>query len=276
MFYEYEQLHLHSNPIYVRMFVQHNSMGRIHWHEAIELLYFVKGTAITACNLQEYDVKPGTILLVNGNETHTGIISQCNSVFYCFQFDPVFFHNLIGNEYVIFENIIRDEDCTNLLDKLVALSQKKQTAANVLDSKKLSFELFSLLVERYTKSVLTEDEYKKQFKTLDRFNQILHYLDKHYSEDLSVSNLALQFNMSPSYFAHFFKRNAQKSVIEYVNEMRILHAKNILDKEDLSIAEIALRVGFSDINYFSRKFKALTGITPMKYKKDLRRDNKSQ
>ena len=154
--------------------------------------------------------------------------------------------------------------------------QKKQTAANVLESKKLSFELFSLLVERYTKSVLTEDEYKKQFKTLDRFNQILHYLDKHYSEDLSVSNLALQFNMSPSYFAHFFKRNAQKSVIEYVNEMRILHAKNILDKEDLSIAEIALRVGFSDINYFSRKFKALTGITPMKYKKDLRRDNKSQ
>ncbi len=272
MYYEYEQLHLKSDPIFIKRFVCHNSMGRVHWHEAIEILYFVKGTAVTACNLQEYDVQAGTILLVNGNETHTGIISQNNSVFYCFQFDPLFFHNLIGNEYVIFENIIRDKDCTNLLDQLVALSTGRASAKSILESKKLSFELFSLLVERYTKSVLPEEEYNKQFKKLDRFNQIVHYLDKHYSEDLSISQLAEQFNMSPSYFAHFFKRNAQKSVIEYVNEMRILHAKNILDKEDLPIGEIALRVGFSDINYFSRKFKSITGITPTEYKKSCRKD----
>ena len=98
-YYEYEPLFLKNSPVYVRKFIQHNSCGRIHWHEALEILYFTQGKAITACNLQEYEVKKGSIVLFNGNELHTGIISQFDSIFYCIQFDPNCFHNLIGNEY---------------------------------------------------------------------------------------------------------------------------------------------------------------------------------
>ena len=90
-------------------------------------------------------------------------------------------------------------------------------------------------------------------------------------ENLSIADIAAHFNMSTSYLAHFFKEYGQKSVIEYVNETRILHAKNFLEKEEIPISEIALRVGFSDINYFSRKFKAITGTTPTEYKKNCER-----
>ena len=268
-YYEYEPLFLKKNPINIKKFIRHNSFGRIHWHEALEMLYFTQGKAVTACNLQEYEVKKGTIVLINGNELHTGIISQFDSVFYCLQFDPNFFHNLIGNEYVLFQNIIEDEDCTKLLDQLVNVRGQKTTIKNIVESKKLAYEFFILLTERYTKNILSEDDYKKQFKKLDTFHHIMEYLDKHYMEDLSITELASHFNMSSSYFAHFFKQNAQKSVIEYVNETRILYAKNFLEKEEISVSEIALRVGFSDINYFSRKFKAITGITPTEYKKQL-------
>ncbi len=270
-YYEYEPLFLKNNPVYVRKFIHHNSCGRVHWHEAIEMLYFVQGKAVTACNLQEYEVKKGSIILINGNELHTGIISQFNSVFYCIQFDPNFFHNLIGNEYVIFENIIQDEDCTKLLDQLVEISAKKSSVQNIVESKKIAYEFFILLTNRYAKNILGEEDYKKQFKKLDTFHHIIDYLDKHYMEDLSVTDIATHFNMSASYFAHFFRQYGQKSVIEYVNETRILNAKNFLDKEEISIGEIALRVGFSDINYFSRKFKAITGITPTEYKKNCQR-----
>ena len=270
-YYEYEPLFLKNSPIYVRRFTGHNSCGRIHWHEALEILYFTQGKAITACNLQEYEVKKGTIVLVNGNELHTGIISQINSVFYCIQFDPNFFHNLIGNEYVIFENIIHDDDCTKLLDQLITISTQKRSVKNIVESKKLTYEFIILLTERYTKNILGEEDYKKQFKKLDTFHLIVDYLDKHYTEDLSVTNVASYFNMSTSYFAHFFKEYAQKSVIEYINETRIMHAKNFLEKEEIPISEIALQVGFSDINYFSRKFKAITGITPTEYKKNCQR-----
>ncbi len=269
--YEYEPLFLKNNPIYVRKFIHHNSCGRIHWHEAIEMLYFTQGKAVTACNLQEYEVKTGTIVLINGNELHTGIISQFDSVFYCIQFDPHFFHNLIGNKYVIFENIIQDEDCTKLLDSLIAANKESNDFKRIVETKKLAYEFFILLTERYIKSVSGEDNYKKQFKKLDTFHHIVDYLDTHYKEDLSIAELAAHFNMSTSYFAHFFKQSAQKSVIEYVNETRIIHAKNLLEKEETSVSEIALRVGFSDINYFSRKFKAIAGITPTEYKKNCQR-----
>ena len=67
-------------------------------------------------------------------------------------------------------------------------------------------------------------------------------------------------------------RVATKILFEYVNELRIQKAKLFLEKEDTAISAIALQVGFSDINYFSRKFKAITGKTPTEYKKSLKRD----
>ena len=90
-------------------------------------------------------------------------------------------------------------------------------------------------------------------------------------EDLTIAELASHFNMSVSYFAHFFKQYAQKSVIEYINELRILRAKTFLEKEEASISEIAIRVGFSDINYFSRKFKSISGITPTEYRNNCKK-----
>lgn len=269
--YEYEPLFLKNNPINISKFVRHNSNGRIHWHEAIELLYFTRGKAVTACNLQEYNVSKGTIVLVNGNELHTGIITQQDSEYYCIQLDPNFFHNLIGCEYILFQNIIQDADCTKLLDKLIDLGVGKLPAKSILESKKLAYEFFVLLLDRYSKDVLDENLYKKQFKKLDTFNHIIHYFDKHYMEDLTILDLAKNFNMSTSYFSHFFKQYAQKSVIEYINELRVLRAKTFLEKEEASISEIATRVGFSDINYFSRKFKAISGITPTEYRNNCKK-----
>ena len=270
--YEYEALYLRKNPVYIRKFVHHDSRGRIHWHEPLELLYFVEGTAITSCNLQEYEATKGSILIINGNELHTGIISQFDSAFYCIQFDPLFFHNLIGNEYLIFENFINDEDCSNILDRLIDVYMQPRTVKNIIEYKKISYEFLELLIQRHTKNILDEEEYKKQFKRLDTFHHVVEHIEKNYEKDLSVPELAAQFNMSPSYFAHFFKNSSGKGVIEYLNEIRIQKAKLFLEKEETSVGNIALLVGFSDINYFSRKFKAITGITPTEYKKRVKHE----
>ena len=271
-YYEYEALNLRKNPVYIRKFNRHNSRGRVHWHEPLELLYFVEGTAITSCNLQEYKAKQGCILIVNGNELHTGIISQNNSAFYCIQFDPFFFHNLIGNEYVIFENFFKDKDCTDVLDRLISVYMQPRSIKNIIEYKKISHEFFALLVERHTKNILDEEHYKKHFKRLDTFHHIIDYIEENYMKELSVPMIAAEFNISASHLAHFFKQYSGKSLIEYVNELRIQKAKLFLEREELAITDIALKVGFSDINYFSRKFKAVTGKTPTEYKKSLKRE----
>lgn len=70
-----------------------------------------------------------------------------------------------------------------------------------------------------------------------------------------MQGIVEQFYVTLSYFAHFFKKRSGESVIQYLNGVRILKATLILEQEDVVVSEVALRVGFDDINYFSRKFK---------------------
>lgn len=265
--YEYEPLFINDDPVLIKHFVQHNSHGRVHWHEAIEILYFKQGKAVSACNLKEYALNAGDFILMNGNELHSAIVSQVNCVHYMFQFNPSLVHNLIGNEFLLFDNLIQDEKCSAILDELIKAYYEEKKYKRIIKIKKLTLDLFSLLTEYHVKEVLDEENYKKQFKKLDLYNRIIEFLTKNFDQDLDINILSRQFSLSPSYFSHLFKQYAHKSVIEYLNELRISRAKQFLEKEETSVGEIASRVGFYDINYFSRKFKAITGITPTEYRK---------
>lgn len=261
----YEKLNTGSFPINVRKFVNHCSENRMHWHEEIELLYFTKGSAKISCNLQEHTVKQGDILFINGKELHTGAISRDETNYYCIHIDTRFFNNFIEDEFVIYENIIEDRECCEILDTIIekyGVGGYKNTVRII----RLIYELLDILTQKYVKSVMSEADYKKNFKKLDKLNPVIEYINNHYEEELTVTGLANRFYMSPSYFAHFFKNKTQKSVVEYINEVKIKHAKAFLEKTDMTISEIATATGFNDTNYFARKFKAITGVTPSRYK----------
>ena len=264
----YESLPMSASPIRVKEYKNHVSRNHVHWHEEIEILYFTQGESSVSCDLKEVKVKKGDIVFINGKELHSGTIRGYGSAYFCIQVNTEFFHNLIGNEYVIFENLISDGECSAMLERIVDMSLCENFKSTIA-LKKALYEFFALLTDRHVSSVLNENDYKKQFKRLDTFNSIVEYINKHYSEDINVTSIANQFFISPSYFAHLFKEKSGKSVIEYINEVRITRAKSFLEKEDISVGSIALLVGFGDINYFSRKFKELVGKTPREYKKSL-------
>jgi len=264
---EYEPLFLKNDSVIVRQFVGHDSRGRVNWHEAIEILYFTQGSAVSACNLQEYKLKKGQFLLVNGNELHTAIISQVNSAYYMLQFDPAIIHNHIGNKYLLFNNIIKDETCSEIIEKLVKIYLGKKDSKDIIETKKLVLDLFSVLVDRHVKEVLDEETYKKQLRKFNTYSRIIEYIEQNYNQDINIATLSQHFSISPSYLSHIFKKHSQKSIIEYLNELRVSHAKEFLENEETSVSEIAIRIGFYDINYFSRKFKAITGKTPIEYRK---------
>lgn len=262
----YENLPMPQMPIGVKQFQNHRSKRVGHWHEEIELLYFTEGSAIISCNLREYKVQKGDIVVVNGKELHSGNLANLTSTYYCIHVNTAFFDNRIGNEYVIFDTLIRDADCSALLDEVIRRSQERGFA-NEIEIKRLMYSFFSRLSQTAVRAVLAESDYQREFKKLDTFNRIVEYVEKHYGEEMNVSLLADRFYMSTSYFAHFFKQKAKKSVIQYINEVRIAHAKSFLEREEMSVGEIADRCGFGDFNYFSRKFKAIEGMSPTAYKR---------
>lgn len=96
--------------------------------------------------------------------------------------------------------------------------------------------------------------------------KITDYLEQHYTEpDLSVSGIAEIFHLHPSYLGTVFKKVHHTSILQYLADIRIAEAKKLLCEKELKISEIAEATGFSDVYYFSKKFKKICGKSPKEY-----------
>lgn len=97
--------------------------------------------------------------------------------------------------------------------------------------------------------------------------EIKLYITQHLEEDLSIATICSRFGMAPTTLYRLFKKVYGSSVIKTIQNERIERAKQLLKSDKLSVGEVAAQVGIPDQNYFSRLFKAITGITPLNYSK---------
>lgn len=95
----------------------------------------------------------------------------------------------------------------------------------------------------------------------------LDYIDLHYTENITLEEISRISLMSVRSFSNIFKQIIGKTFSEYVNYLKICHACTLLNTEWLSLTQISMECGFSDITYFGRVFKKLTGISPAAYRK---------
>ncbi len=93
----------------------------------------------------------------------------------------------------------------------------------------------------------------------------IKYIQFNYSHDISINDVAKSVGVSRSHLYRVFMSNVGKSPIDYLTEYRINEACNLLRSSSLSIAEVAISVGFFDQFYFSRVFKKAIGMPPSKY-----------
>ena len=92
------------------------------------------------------------------------------------------------------------------------------------------------------------------------------YLEAHWNQTVTLSDLARLCHLSVSYFRHLFLRFYGICPLRYRDSLRLLHARDYLLTETWPIAEIARRCGFHDANYFSRFFRQRMGISPSDYR----------
>ena len=101
----------------------------------------------------------------------------------------------------------------------------------------------------------------------DTLREIITYVNEHYTEKLSLKEVANQIGFSREYFCRFFKQHMGITFLQYLNEVRISHAGRLLSSTELSVAEVMHQIGFTNQTVFNRMYKELYGMTPRQSRK---------
>lgn len=104
----------------------------------------------------------------------------------------------------------------------------------------------------------------------DPIQSAVRYLEIHFSETVTLADLAQRVYLSPSYFSRQFKLEMRVTFVEYLTQLRIKHAKKLLRMTDLPIDMIAEESGFHRASYFTTLFRRVQGQSPSAYRHQFR------
>jgi len=100
-------------------------------------------------------------------------------------------------------------------------------------------------------------------------NDVYGFLMKNFTREISLAEVAGVAAMNPNAFCRFFKSRTQKSLVQFINEIRIGHACKLLNNNNFSITQIAYDCGFNNVSNFNRFFKIVKQTSPREYRKEL-------
>ncbi|KAF0815673.1 MULTISPECIES: response regulator transcription factor [unclassified Cytobacillus] len=107
---------------------------------------------------------------------------------------------------------------------------------------------------------------QEQNRELNVIQQIEQFLLESYNKDINLQEIADRFYLSREYISRKFKQEYQATITDFITNVRISKAKELLLNPKLKIYEIAFQVGYQDEKYFSKVFKKTEGISPNEYR----------
>ncbi len=187
----------------------------------------------------------------------TNVSNNVSNIKFKYIVDNIF-NNLVNT--LVYLNVDREE-------LLSTEREFRSVIKNYLNNPEKISEYFEHLVEITTKKVHSANQSK-----LDK-DLLLQYINIHYAENLYLDKIAEVFNTTPKYFSNFFKKAFGINFVEYLNKIRISHAKDLLESSEITVNEIGERVGYLNPSTFTSTFKKYCGITPSEFRKQMKGSN---
>lgn len=249
-------------------------LGRMHLHSEIELLYITKGSLLCHTEHSAVPAKEGDVLFVNSHIPHFAEVLTAGTDFIMVQFGyptqvPEPFQYLVKylsrTTYPCHVFLASQEETNFLVSKIGSLlvdSQKELRSRGYLMNAK-KYELLAFL---HQNEFLTDES-----ELLGQINReavlpMVNYINDHYSQPISLYDISSALNLHPNYLCRLFKKNTGKTLMDYLNFVRICQAETLLNAGH-SVAEVAELTGFSSQSYFNKVFKKHLVLTPSEYKK---------
>lgn len=264
---------------YQNVYVSHSGDYRAnpirHVHNACEIIFVEEGGGVYHINGEPYMIEERSVLIIGGTDPHSRIFTKTPCIRYGLTILPSFLHMLpIINSYM---NVFRtpspkdaeklvsiDEDIFQRLIQLVLLLHE-ETQDNGDGRGDMVYALLlemTIILKRLL--FLEKQEVSGTYKMM---SDIKNYIDLHYAEELSLKELSSSFYLQPNTISKNFGKIFGKNVNNYINSVRVANAVRFLEEEEISITELADRVGYSSVNTFLRQFREKMGVSPLQYKK---------
>lgn len=229
------------------------------------IILVTRGSLDTSSGIDNYTVERNAMIVVPaGQITSLYAMSKDIEGFYLHFTDEYLSHTKVDLSKWLIQPIIKfaDGELGHLLVLLKRMQHLNESEANA-DIIKLY--LTTLLAEMGQPS---DFRLRITFPAHERltmeFKKLINY---HITKDKSVSFYARELNVTPNHLNKSVKTTLGRSASELIDEMLILEVKVLMQKNDLSVSEIAFETGFEDVSYFGRFFKKHTGYTPTEYRK---------
>lgn len=257
----------------------------LHWHEDWELIYIVKaGSSVFHIGSETIRPKTGDLLFVNKGLIHTGFSEHFEAVeYYALVFHASLtgssradaYHLQISNPYVsgkmIFpvhiETSHEHYPALHHLVRQLIYEYETQSKGYQLAIRSL---LHLLLVQMTRFHAVQGKDHQAggiDEELSERFKELIAYIELHYPEKLTVQQAASIVSLSEFHFCRTFKKVTGKTFVDYVNLHRINAAEQLLLQTADPVTEIAFKVGFSSVNYFSQMFKQYKNCSPSQCRK---------
>lgn len=240
--------------------------SELHWHDAIEFVYFISGGLEITLNGKTYTPSSGDLIVINPSIVHGFQITKAPVEYYVLiASDDFFKSNNLYSENTFFEPLIRSNESSKIFDDIIKEYDKKDDYSNLAILSSL-IRLFVYLKRYHTCKDL--DNLPFEPKKISMVRNAIGYLQQNYKEKLTVGDIASELHFSKSYLSHVFKEITGYSLIEYINLIRCQNARAMI-LDGYSIFESALSSGFLELSYFNRVFKKTMGILPSMARKEV-------
>lgn len=230
--------------------------------------------------MHRFSVHARDIVVINSNELHYMESLADDLQFYVIRVDlPFLFSNQVdlcqtkyfaplSQNRITLRNLIRDDtEVANCVLKTIEEYFSKKIGFE-LAVKSFIYQLIVLLLRRHIHKIMSGNEFSAKINSLKRFDSIFKFIATHYTEKISVKDLAAKTNITVFYFCRIFKQLTGQTMTDYVNELRLKKSLEYLQKDELNITEVALKCGFESVNYYSRLFRRHYHISPTKFRKN--------
>lgn len=252
-----------------------------HWHQEFELIILAEGNSVVTAGSEKYLVKEGDGLFINSEVLHAGFLADtphCRYHSFVFHpaligggFDSVFWnrylHPLMDNKSL--EGFYISKDVPWQKEILEAVEHAWQCFAAEAPGYEFTVrEALSKLIFSVCTNISSQKNSPspKALRDGERMKLMMQYISEHYSEEITIGNLAECAMISESECLRCFHNTIHTTPIQYVKQFRIHKAASLLSSTDLKIVDIGSKCGFQEMSYFAKSFKKVYGCTPTQYR----------